>query len=240
MTRVLPLSQRSLRRQALPLTADADQLQTLLGTLSPESCPRTYNFHMHTLHSDGQLPPQGIMEQAVAIGLKGMAITDHHSIKGYWDAKSWLENRRWHGIAGETLPQLWVGVEINAELLGIEVHILGYGFNPDHLAMRPYLQGRSPRGIAYLAKNIIQAIQAAGGLAILAHPARYRRSANELIPCAAEHGIDGVETYYAYGNPDPWQPSLPQCEEVYRLAQHYGLLSSCGTDTHGQSLLRRI
>ena len=62
-----------------------------------------------------------------------------------------------------------------------------------------YLQGSRPKGERALAGQVIASIQQAGGLAVLAHPERYRRSATELIPAAAKLNIDGVETYYAYG-----------------------------------------
>ncbi len=52
---------------------------------------RTY-FHLHTHCSDGQMSPQDLMRQALDIGLKGLAITDHHSIEGYQQAQIWLES----------------------------------------------------------------------------------------------------------------------------------------------------
>jgi len=62
----------------------------------------------------------------------------------------------------------------------------------------------------------------------------------ELIPLAVELGIDGIESYYAYGNPKPWKPSLRETDEALRLGLTYGLLNTCGTDTHGNDLLVRI
>ncbi|MBW4634977.1 MAG: PHP domain-containing protein [Iphinoe sp. HA4291-MV1] len=221
------------------LSASREQLKQVLQNLDAKSCPTCFNFHMHTVHSDGRLQPSALMEQAIAIGLKGFAITDHHSIDGYQAAQSWLENWRWNN-PGAKAPILWSGVEINANLLNIEVHILGYGFEPEHTSMKPYLQRRSTTGEEYQAANVICAIQKAGGLAVLAHPARYRRSHFELIPAAAEVGIDGVETFYAYNNPNPWKPSALQSMQVQQLASNYSLLNTCGTDTHGLNLLQRL
>ncbi len=195
---------------------------------------------MHTIHSDGKLKPDEVMEQALAIGLKGMAITDHHSIEGYWAADSWIQALRWRMGNRVNLPKLWTGVEINAELCRAEVHILGYGFDPDAASMRPYLQSRVSKGSFHAAQAVVSAIQAGGGVAILAHPARYRRPLPELIQAAVDCGIDGVESYYAYNNPSPWQTSSEQTAEVFALAQEHQLLSSCGTDTHGKSLLQRL
>jgi predicted metal-dependent phosphoesterase TrpH len=218
---------------------DSESLKQVWETIDADSCPYTYNFHMHTICSDGQLTPLSLMQQAIHIGLKGMAITDHHSVRGYFAAQDWLVQML-QKSEQNCLPHLWTGVEITASLDGVEVHILGYAFAPESLAIRPYLQEKSPQGKKAAAKQVIASIHQAGGLAVLAHPARYRRPAHELIPLAANLGIDGVEAYYAYTNPKPWQTSPVQTKQVKELAREYNLFTTCGTDTHGLDLLRRI
>lgn len=223
-----------------PITAQNQQaLKQVWENIQPDSCPYSYNFHMHTIYSDGQLKPEELFEQALSIGLKGFAITDHHTIGGYEIAQRWLDNRQ-PETPSRPVPHLWTGVEVTAELLGTEVHILGYAFDPEHPALKPYLQGKAPRNSDAHAGAVIAALHQAGGLVVLAHPARYRRSAAELIPVAAHLGIDGVEAYYAYNNPEPWQPSPKQTALVKQLAATYNLLHTCGTDTHGLNLLRRL
>lgn len=226
-------------RTAQAGTLDASTLRRVFENLSVESCPHTYNFHMHTVCSDGKLQPGELMTQAIAIGLKGLAITDHHTVEGYRAAQCWLEDWQWNH-PGQPVPQLWTGTEINASLLNTEVHILAYAFNPHHSAIQPYLCRRTISGKDYQADRVIAAIQQAGGLAVLAHPARYRRSHHELIPAAAQAGINGVEAFYAYSNPAPWKPSPQQTHEVRSLSAKYHLLNTCGTDTHGRSLLQRL
>lgn len=61
--------------------ADIEHLKQVLQNIDAQSCPTCFNFHMHTVYSDGKLQPGKLMEQAIAIGLKGLAITDHHSIE---------------------------------------------------------------------------------------------------------------------------------------------------------------
>ena len=219
---------------------DAQALRQVWENIGPDSCPCSYNFHMHTIYSDGQLKPEELIKQAIAIGLKGLAITDHHTIGGYLVAQGWLEYLHKQSTPSTPYPHLWTGVEINADLLGTDVHILGYAFDPKHPAIEPYLQGEAPQHSDAQAAAVIVAIQQAGGLAVLAHPARYRRPAVELIPVVAHLGIDGVETYYAYANPNPWQPSPMQTQQVKQLSAAYNLLNTCGTDTHGTNLLRRL
>jgi predicted metal-dependent phosphoesterase TrpH len=220
-------------------SASKELLQEVFLSVNAQSCPNFFNFHMHTVFSDGRLQPNALMEQAIAIGLTGLAITDHHTVGGYLAAQSWLENWKWNNPSTDA-PCLWSGVEINAHLLGIEVHILGYAFEPAHSSIKKYLQRRIATGAEYQADNVIAAIHEAGGVAILAHPARYRKSLFDLIPTAAELGIDGVEAYYAYNNPNPWKPSVTETEQVQKLANRHGLYTTCGTDTHGLSLLQRL
>lgn len=218
---------------------DSLALRQTWETIQADSCPHIYNFHMHTVCSDGQLQPEALIEQAVAIGLRGLAVTDHHTVRGYQAAQSWLEETR---LKKQTnpLPHFWTGVEINADLLKTDVHLLGYAFDPEHRAMQPYLQGKQAQGTDLKAANVIDALHQAGGLVVLAHPSRYHCSADKLIPAAAHAGIDGVETYYAYGNPKPWKPSLVQTQQAKQLSGQYGLFNTCGTDTHGLNLLRRL
>ncbi|ALB39873.1 MULTISPECIES: PHP domain-containing protein [Nostocales] len=220
-------------------TVSKELLKQVFQRIDAQSCPQLFNFHMHTVHSDGKLKPGDLMGQAIAIGLKGLAITDHHSISGYQAALVWLEDWKWRNPDAHA-PYLWSGAEINANLLDNEVHILAYAFESEHPSMQPYLQKIPSTGKAYQAVNVIKAVHEAGGLAVLAHPARYRRSHFDLIPAAAGDGIDGVETFYAYNNPKPWKPSVVETEEVQQLAEKFNLFSTCGTDSHGLNLLHRL
>jgi hypothetical protein len=221
--------------------SSCQQLQKVFQTIDAESCPLIFNFHMHTVYSDGRLQPEELIEQAISIGLRGLAITDHHTVGGYRAAQRHLAQWQMrHPDLEDCVPQLWSGVEINAGLLDTEVHILAYAFDPQHPCLQPYLQRHAATGAEYHAASVIGAIHQAGGIAVLAHPSRYKRSHFDLIPAASKLGIDGVETYYAYNNPNPWQPSPKETQQVHQLSQNYRLLNTCGTDTHGRSLLQRL
>jgi len=226
-------------------------LRKIFETVDAASCPGEYNFHMHTVHSDGQLSPQALVEQAIQLGLKEFAITDHHSVEGYRHAKQQLEDWRWRHPAPiysskrrrqalRSLPRLWVGVEITSLLLETEVHILGYAFDPNNAGMQLYLQGGAPKGHHQQAHRVIRAIQSAGGMAVLAHPCRYRRSPEDLVEAAVDQGLDGIEAYYAYDNPQQWRPCPKRTPSMQQLADTFGLLRTCGTDTHGKTLTRRL
>ena len=215
------------------------KLKEVWNNIDKYSCPFNYNFHLHTICSDGQLTPESLIEQAIQIGLQGLAITDHHSIDGFFRALTWMKQKQ-ETNPDIILPSLWTGIEITSELNNTNVHILGYGFNPRSRGMEKYLTGDKPEGYYGQAKQVINCLHDAGALVVLAHPARYRRPAIDLITEIYELGIDGVETYYAYGNPQPWQASEKQTNLVASMAQKYNLYSTCGTDTHGNNILVRL
>lgn len=222
----------------------ATRLRQIFTGVNFESCPNLLNFHLHTIYSDGQMQPKDIIKQAIAQKVTHISITDHHTVEGFYHAYQHLQEcinqfaEDQHPV--ESLPQLHIGIEINASLLFTEVHILGYAFNSNHPYMEPYLQGKTTAGIDYQAKSVINAIHHAGGIAVLAHPARYRRSPEELVPAAAALGIDGIETYYCYTNLMPWKPSPRQTQQVKQLGDRYELLHTCGTDSHGFGISTRL
>ena len=86
------------------------------------------------------------------------------------------------------------------------------------------------------AEAVVAAIQAAGGLTLLAHPARYRLPHQRLIAAAAAAGFDGAEAWYDYDMQGCWAPTPVVCEAIATDLQERGLLLSCGTDTHGLEL----
>ncbi|MGK7899565.1 MAG: PHP domain-containing protein [Xenococcus sp. (in: cyanobacteria)] len=221
------------------LAQDSLRLKQVWQTVHSNSCPHTYNFHLHTTSSDGRLTPLEVVDQALEFGLQGLAITDHHSVNGYRQAQAYLNDIQEQN-PGRDLFSLWTGTEITSNLQGVTVHILAYAFDPEHPAITPYLQSIAPLETEANAEIVIDNIHQAGGLAILAHPFRYRRPAAELIPLIAYLGIDGIEAYYSYAKTNPWKASPHQTEECLELAFQYNLHTSCGTDTHGTNISLRL
>jgi 3',5'-nucleoside bisphosphate phosphatase len=75
------------------------------------------DLHAHSDRSDGQLPPDELVNLAHGRGLRSLAITDHDSVEGY-DAAAPHAQRL--GL------DLICGVELNAKYRGRAIHILGY------------------------------------------------------------------------------------------------------------------
>ena len=103
----------------------------------------------------------------------------------------------------------------------------------------PYVSGEASIGNDLKAESVIKAIHSAGGLAILAHPARYRIEFKEIIKEANNLGIDGGEAWYDYDYGENWEPTQIICDQIDKQLKSYNLLSTCGTDTHGLNLFSR-
>ncbi len=226
--------QRSRRSQ--PVTHDQHPLRAVLNTVGPESCPGLLNFHCHTVCSDGSLDPVALIEQANARKLSHIAVTDHHSFAAYGPMVRWLERARDQGV---NTPTLWSGMEISCILRGCLVHVLALGFKPGHSALLPYSSGDAAVGAPLRAGEVRKAIHEAGGIAILAHPGRYRLGFSVLIDAAAELGFDGGEAWYDYDMQQRWSPTPLICESIDQQLKNLGLLRTCGTDTHGIDLKGR-
>jgi predicted metal-dependent phosphoesterase TrpH len=83
------------------------------------------DLHVHTTHSDGSYTPAQVVALARRIGLAAVAITDHDTISGVAGACA---------AAGPGL-EIVAGVEISAEHLGREFHVLGYFIRSDDAAL---------------------------------------------------------------------------------------------------------
>ncbi len=208
-------------------------LTAILRQVGPTSCPGRFNFHCHTTHSDGSLQAGDLASQAVRLGLEHLAITDHHSDQAFAEAEACFAA---HAAEGETVPRLWRGVEISALLEGCLVHVLALGFRAAAPSLLPYLRGAAVVGEALRAETVVSAIQEAGGLTLLAHPARYRLPHPRLIAAAAALGFDGAEAWYDYDMQGRWAPTPVVCDAIAADLRDRGLLLSCGTDTHGLEL----
>ncbi len=215
---------------------DVHFLKNILNSVTKESCPDSINFHMHSTFSDGSLTPKQIYNQAIDLNLDHYAITDHHSVAAYLELKDSIDST----LLDTTFsPKLWTGIEISCLLKGCLVHVLGLGFDPYSKYLLPYIDHKSAIGNELLASTVVQSIHNANGIAVLAHPARYKIPFNVLINEAAKQKIDAVETWYNYERSHKWKPSEFICDKILDCANSYSLLSTCGTDTHGLSLLRR-
>ncbi len=120
-------------------------------------------LHCHTTRSDGSLTPTELVEAAIAVGIKALAITDHDTLAG-WDEA--LE------VAGDRV-EIVPGLELSTVHRGRSLHILGYYPNRAQLEtpLQARIQGRKRR-----------AQDMADKLAALGYPITLPKMDGEMAP----------------------------------------------------------
>lgn len=82
----------------------------------------SYDMHTHSTFSDGTTSIEHNVREAAALGLAGIAITDHDTTEPFAIARE-------AGAAAGI--DIIVGTEFSAELDGLSVHVLGYWIDAD-------------------------------------------------------------------------------------------------------------
>lgn len=186
------------------------------------------NLHIHTAHSDGEGDEKQILEAAKKQGYKLIAITDHNTVEAHKKVQDEI---------------LLTGVEFDCWFGYVFIHLLGYGIDINHPAIKPFL-AKSKAETESVAlrlipkrnvKKLISAIHEAGGIAVLAHPACYWAiSLDNLVKNLIKVGLDGIETYYPY----PRFRKIVKfhsAKDVLKIAEKYPqLIKTGGTDFHGK------
>jgi hypothetical protein len=251
--------------------------------------PANFDFHCHSVVSDGLLPPDVVARRAAANGVDLWALTDHDDLGGLAMARATAE---------EVGMGFVNGVEISIEWQGIPIHVVGLGFDAANPALRDGLDalrsGRIERakrmgealaaigipgvyegalcfvtnpslisrahfarymvsiGIArdvpgvfqyYLTpgkpgyvdhrwatlEEAVNWITGAGGVAVVAHPGRYKMSGGDMdrfLGDFKDAGGQGIEVTCGSHSPD-------HVLHFARLARRYAFHASRGSDFHG-------
>ena len=98
------------------------------------------DLHSHTTASDGALSPRELVRLAVKHGVRVLAVTDHDSTDGLADA-----------VAEAALhPALTIvpGLEINCDVDGAEIHVLGYFIDTEAAWFQDFLRGQREERVA--------------------------------------------------------------------------------------------
>lgn len=93
--------------------------------------------------------------------------------------------------------------------------------NPD----RPYYRSRE----LITPEEVLNALQAAGGFPVLAHPLQYKlgwAGTEELVSQLTDHGLCGLECFHSSNNQD-------ESGKLRKLAKKYSLAPTGGSDFHG-------
>lgn len=91
------------------------------------------DLHMHTTASDGQSTPERLARQLAKAGIAVAAVTDHDTTAAIAEVRS-------HGA--RLGVRVIAGIEITAVQASEDVHMLGYGFDPDNAALVTFLDAQ--------------------------------------------------------------------------------------------------
>ncbi len=192
------------------------------------------NMHMHTTMSDGELDPVDAIGVYREAGYDFIAISDHRKVGHLWQDDDFL-----------ILP----GVEWDTgDAIRMPVyHILGIGMNRETVDFyhgAPYEGaplGNTHGGIWTGSRSgrkkyhphpqaIIDAIRAAGGIAILAHPAWSVMSSEEMFDL---HGLAGAEIFNSISG-YPFNPGRDEASYYWDTWGKKGKLvgAFAGDDSH--------
>lgn len=89
------------------------------------------DLHTHSTASDGLYAPSELLHRAQAAGLRTLALTDHDTTEGIAQAA-----RTAHELGIEFIA----GIEVNTDVSGGEVHVLGYFLEYERPAFQAVLQ----------------------------------------------------------------------------------------------------
>lgn len=176
------------------------------------------DLHVHTSASDGTLSGKELVHHALEKGLYAIAITDHETVDAVEEAK-----KEALGTDLIVIP----GIELSADYLGNEIHILGYNMdyqkedflkelnilkNARALRNEQMLQKLNEKGIEISSRNIYERFQNAS--ITRAHIAQY------LI----EHGYvkekkEAFDKYIGKGRPCYVERARPDARVVLGLIQ---------------------
>jgi 3',5'-nucleoside bisphosphate phosphatase len=82
------------------------------------------DLHLHSTFSDGLLTPTELVDKAVAIGLRAIAIADHDNVDGVPEAMAAGRLAGIEIVSGVELSVVWRNHQ--------DIHLLGYDFDPYH------------------------------------------------------------------------------------------------------------
>lgn len=178
------------------------------------------DLHVHSTFSDGCDSPSELVDAAISLGIKALALTDHDTIDGVGEFLASCRKSNLSGIAG---------VELSAYVPFGTLHILGLGFNPANEALGNMLlrvrDGRDERNHRILEKlNELgvaltwEEVQSFAGDEVVGRP----HFAQAMIARGmAESVAEVFERFLQKGAPayvDRFRPAPAECVELIRNA----------------------
>jgi hypothetical protein len=204
------------RAESQSFEAVADELEAVYSRLTRKRRARasdddpladrewtTIDLHLHTDWShDCSIPAAVLLDHAEAIGLGGIAVTDHNVFGGALEAMELAADRDLIVIPGEE-----VKTDHQGEVIGL------------------FLDEEIPRGMTFA--DTIAAIREQGGLVYLPHP--FDRLHAIPDPATVHRHLAEIDVFEVY-NARLLRDSFN--DEALRFARKYRLLQGAGSDAH--------
>lgn len=161
----------------------------------------------HSTVSDGQLPPEQVVEHAAEAGVTVLALTDHDGVAGVPAA---VEAGKRVGV--EVVPAIEMS---SANEMVDDLHICGYWVDPEEIApaCEKAQQGRIDRAAAIIERlqgfgldvTLDDAIREAGGADAIGRPhiAKAAGATGDLGPFFEEYLVPGAKAFVAREWPSP-------------------------------------
>ncbi len=163
----------------------------------------TIDLHMHTSWShDCSIETEDLLDHAEAIGLGGIAVTDHNVFNGALEAVELARDRELVVIPGEE-----VKTDGQGEVIGL------------------FLSEEIPKGMSFA--DTIAAIRDQGGLVYLPHP--FDRMHAIPDPATLHRHLAEIDVFEVF-NARLLRDSFN--DEALRFARKYRLLQGAGSDAH--------
>lgn len=110
---------------------------------------RDADLHLHTNHSDGTRTPKEVIDLAVSLDLRIIAISDHDNLGAFFEISHYAEE---NGV------MLIPATELSCEVDRVDIHVLAYGFDPTDeaigAALERFREVRTTRGHRMVEKLI--------------------------------------------------------------------------------------
>lgn len=113
------------------------------------------DLHTHSVFSDGTSSPKELIDEALSLGIKAIALTDHNNIGGLSEFISYAKDKDIIAVPG---------VEFSTDYNGTELHMLGLFIDPEHFDKVTIITDELRRQKEISTKNLVESLNNSGYL----------------------------------------------------------------------------
>ncbi|MCY4399891.1 MAG: PHP domain-containing protein [Gemmatimonadetes bacterium] len=166
------------------------------------------DLHVHSTASDGTVPPEEVVDRAIAGGLDVLALADHDTIAGVRRAIRHARGRRLHIIPA---------IEMSSTFEGMDIHILGYFVDIESAAFHWHTRHNLERRDARMSEMVERL--ARQGITITREQLDEQRGSAEVAFSRPHLARALVKAGYARGVPDAFARLIGNNSPAHVLTQ---------------------